>query len=118
MKKTSSGYEENVDGSNTKESNTKEKVGRAQFGTFIDLDFQPNPDTITRLKINGHKPLSKDELLTFVLNYKANGFLRNDWDAMYQKWVINQRRHYDKKYQTNDREYSLDDLGDAFVNGD
>lgn len=75
------------------ESNNK----RERILSPIPSDFQPAETTIFELKRNGLKPLDKTELELFVLHYQGEGAIKSNWDAVYKKWTVNQRRNYDKQ---------------------
>ncbi len=104
----------NTNFSNTKESNTSEREARAK--TPISENFKPDENTLFQCRKNGLKPLDESELLNFVLHYQSKDEFRADWQKTYLKWVVNQRRIFDKHSSNQNRGYSLDELGEDFVN--
>lgn len=96
-------YLENDEGSNTSNSNTKEREGGARdypnSQSLIQDDFKPKESTLIHLKRNGHKPLDSDELEIFISHYQGEGVLKSDWEPVYRKWVVMQRTVFDKNQQ-------------------
>ena len=89
----------------------------AHAKTLISSDYQPNEETLIQLQINRHKKLNPAELEIFINHFQAEGAIKSNWEAAYKKWVVTQRTVYDKNQNSNERGYSLDDLGEAFING-
>ena len=80
---------------------TKDKLSNDQRGgrslTPIPEDFEPCETTLIHLERNGLKPLDKDELQDFIDYYLGEGKMKANWNRVYQRWVSNQRRNYDKR---------------------
>ena len=85
--------------------------------TFISECYEPKNETIIHLKRNGHKKLNPDELQIFIEHQLSNGNMSANWESSYKKWVVTQRTVFDKNKAGGGRGYTLDELGEEFING-
>lgn len=84
--------------------------------TFIPDDFKPSDDILVHLERNRLKPLDEMELLHYIATRQKNKSTCENWDKDYFAWVVKQRNVFDKKYPST-QAGSLDDAGEAFING-
>jgi len=66
----------------------------------IPEDFTPSEVALFNLEKNKLEPLNDSELFAFISHYQGTGEVRPNWDAVYQKWVVNQRRNFKKPTRT------------------
>lgn len=74
-----------------------ERETRANPKTLIDPCFTPDEATLFQLEKNKLKPLNATELQSFICYYQGEGSLKANWQAVYRKWVVNERKNYGKQ---------------------